>query len=69
MLTLLILENLLLIAVVYFLVTAYGINMAHLRAFILIIMDRLQDHYKDWKIERIRYIRSHCKAVIRRFKK
>ena len=69
MLTLLIIENIILFALGYFLITAYGINKWQVKAFIAIILDRVKDVYYDYKFDVVRRLITTYKAYIRRFKR
>jgi len=69
MLILLIIENIILFALGYFLVTTYGINKWQVKAFIAIILDRVKDAYYDYKFDVVRRLITTYKAYIRRFKR
>ena len=68
MLTLFIIENVLLVALGYFLITSYGINAAQLKAFMRIIKDRLLDYAEFYRIVIATHFNRAVKGVIRRFK-
>ena len=72
MLTFLIIENVLLLILGYFIMTIYGINRANMKDAVGLVSDLIGEccgeWWDEWKIDRMKYLRTYYKTVVRYFK-